>query len=183
MCIGGVCSVRAWTLPYLLVNYLLCLLPFKILNTVNKSRELFLLFPYVGERVKDYTLIHKHTFVNDEPPYKQCSFFSISSDYYLNKSAEINSRADWVEEEHYSFYLILSKDAARFISIVNNAEKDYLDDYVQLQIERTYEGSELDKQLSNIDIEGIVSKEKASRMPKIKYMREPIIPYSTIQLL
>jgi hypothetical protein len=141
---------------------------------VNKSRELFLLFPYVGQKAEDYTLIHKHTFINDEPPYKQCSFFSISSDYYVNKSAEINSRADWVEEEHYNFYLIRSKDAARFINIMNNAEKDYLDNYVQLQIERSYEGSELDKQLSNNDIEEIVSKEKSTRMPKIKYMREPL---------
>ena len=51
---------------------------------MNKSRELFLLFPYVGQKVLGYTLIHKHTALNDEPPYKMCSFFNVSSDYYIH---------------------------------------------------------------------------------------------------
>jgi hypothetical protein len=76
---------------------------------VNKSRELFLLFPYVGQKVEGYTLIHKHTSLNDEPPYKYCTFFGESADYYVLKAAEIAADEEWSKEEWYSFYLIRTK--------------------------------------------------------------------------
>lgn len=141
---------------------------------MNKSRELFLLFPYVGQKAEGYTIIHKHTFINDEPPYKMCSFFGISSDYYFNHAQEIENDEEWSVEVQYYFYLIRSKDAQKFINWMNQTEKDYLDDYYQLQVENSYDDNE--KPLSNSDIETFVSSERSKRRPKVKYMSvQPLI--------
>ena len=137
---------------------------------MNKSRELFLLFPYVGQKVEGYTIIHKHTSLNDEPPYKMCSFFGISGDYIINKAIEIAEDEKWSLEEQYNFYLIRKQNAEKFINCMNQTEKDYLDDYYQLQVERSYDNSDKESQLSNGQIEEIVSNERSSRRPKVKYM-------------
>jgi hypothetical protein len=130
---------------------------------MNKSRELFLLFPYVGQKVEGYTIIHKHTSLNDEPPYKMCSFFGKSSSYDLTKEN--------FDDDYYQFYLIRSNSADNFINWMNQTEKDYLDGYYQLQVERSYDdSSEQESQLSNNQIEEIVSSERSKRRPKVKYM-------------
>ena len=135
---------------------------------MNKSRELFLLFPYVGQKVLGYTLIHKHTSLNDEPPYKMCSFFNVSSDYYIQKASEIEADEEWSVEERYSFYLIRNKDVQKFINWMNQTEKDYLDDYYQLQVENGYDDNP--KPLSSGEIDEICSSERSMRRPKVKYM-------------
>lgn len=133
-----------------------------------------MLFPYVGQKVEGYTIIHKHTFLNDEPPYKMCSFFGISSDYYLYRSQEIENNVKWSVEEQYSFYLIRKKDAQKFINWMNQTEKDYLDDYYQLQVENSYDDN--DKPLSNGEIDKICSSNRSKRRPKVKYMaNQPLI--------
>ncbi len=135
---------------------------------MNKSRELFLLFPYVGQKVEGYIIIHKHTALNDEPPYKMCSFYGISSSYTLTKEN--------FDDDYYQFYLIRSKDAQKFINCMNQTEKDYLDDYYQLQVERSYDNSDKESQLSNGQIEEICSNERSSRRPKVKHMTLQPIP-------
>lgn len=140
---------------------------------MNKSRELFLLFPYVGQKVEGYTLIHKHTSLNDEPPYKYCTFFGESADHYVLKAAEIAADEEWSKEEWYSFYLIRNQDATKFIAMMNQTEKDYLDGYYQLQIEQSYEGNE--NRLSNEEINLICSSERSKRRPKVKYMTSQIM--------
>lgn len=143
---------------------------------MNKSRELFLLFPYAGQKVVGYTLIHKHTCMNDEPPYKMCSFFDISSNYDLLKAVEIAENEKWALEDQYYFYLIRSKDATKFINWMNQTEKDYLEGFYQLQVERSYEDSYDKTRLSNGQIEEICSNERSYRRPKVKYMNtQPII--------
>lgn len=138
---------------------------------MNKSRELFLLFPYAGQEVVGYTIIHKHTFLNDEPPYKMCSFFGLSSTYDLSKKSwDYNTSEEDDDVDIYSFYLIRNKDAQKFINCMNQTEKDYLDGYYQLQVERSYDGSDKESHLSNGQIEEICSNERSSRRPKVKYM-------------
>jgi len=141
---------------------------------MNRNRELYLLFPYDGKLVDGYTLIHKHTSINDEPPYVECTFFGVSSSYTLEKSAKINADEDWSKEEHYTFYLIRSSDAKRFVDWMNQTEKDYLDGYYQMQVERSYEGSDKDSHLSNKQIEDICRNERRKRRPRVKYMSSPV---------
>jgi hypothetical protein len=141
---------------------------------MNKLRELFLLFPYIGNVPEGYTLIHKHTALNDEPPYKMCSFYGISSPYHLSLSVSIEQDSEWFDDESYVFYLLRSKDVQRFISLMNNLEREYLDDTYQLTVENSYEGP--GNKLSSGQIEEIASTNKYSRMPKIKHMDvQPII--------
>ena len=44
---------------------------------MNKSRELFLLFPDQEVIPQGYTRIYAFTSMNDEPPYKMCTFWGI----------------------------------------------------------------------------------------------------------
>lgn len=142
---------------------------------MNKSRELFLLFPYVQHVPDEYTLIHKHTFLNDEPPYKMSSFFGISSNYFLQKAAEIEANKEWNEEESYKFYLIRTCDVKKFIALMNKTEKDYLDDVYQMQVERSYDDG---PRISNSKIERIASSTRSNRRPKVKYMKtQPLTPF------
>jgi hypothetical protein len=140
---------------------------------MNKRRELYLLFPYVNEVPKGYTLIHKHTFLNDEPPYKTCSFFDVSSKDYLLKSIEIETHEEWCKEESYKFYLIRTCDAQKFIDLMNQTEKDYLDDIYQYQVERSYDDG---PRISNSQIEKLASSTRAERRPKVRYMKTAPIP-------
>lgn len=141
---------------------------------MNKSRELFLLFAYEcnQENVEDYTLIYKHTFLNDEPPYKMCSFYGLAYQTDLLKAAEINADEEWSEEESYHFYFIRNRDASKFISLMNNSEKDYLDDLYQTQIEQSYEDNS--ERLSTRTIEAMCFVEKVKRRPKIKILHQKI---------
>lgn len=142
---------------------------------MNKRRELYLLFPYVNEIPKGYTLIHEHTFLNDEPPHKMCSFFGISSNHYLQKAAEIEANKEWSVEEQYKFYLIRTCDAQRFIALMNETEKDYLDDVYQMQVERSYDDG---PRISNSQIEELASSSRSNRRPKVKYMKtQPLTPF------
>ena len=89
---------------------------------MNKSRELFLLFPYFGQEVEGYTVIHKNTFPNDEPPYIMVSFWGLGVD-----KSEV-----YIEDGESRFhYLIRTKDAQHFIALKNNAQKDYCDYYLE----------------------------------------------------
>jgi len=130
---------------------------------MNTKRELFLLFPYSVEIPKGYVAIHKKSFPNDEPPYIMCSFWGITTSYDLTRSIFEE------DEESIHFYLIRIKDARKFVNWMNQTERDYLDDYYQLQVERSYDDKSV-PQLSNGQIQEIVSKERSERRPKVKYM-------------
>ena len=140
---------------------------------MNKSRELFLLFrnPDLFEVPTGYTVIYKHTFLNDEPPYKLCSFYGVGTKYVYDRAAD----AQLSDEESYVFYSIRSSDADKFIKMMNSAENEYLNDYYQLQVENSYEEPGAIK-LANTQIEQIASKTRYKRRPKIKYLSSsPII--------
>jgi|688.fasta_scaffold459311_1 hypothetical protein len=94
-------------------------------KTMNKLRELFLLFPYFGQKVEGYTIIHKNTFPNDEPPYIMVSFWGITSNYDLSKPIYEE------DGESRDFYLIRDKDAKKFIHLMNSSQKDYCDYYLE----------------------------------------------------
>jgi hypothetical protein len=127
---------------------------------MNKSRELFLLFPYVGQKVKGYTIIHKHTFPNDEPPYIMCSFWG------LNEGRTVYEE----DGENKFLYLIRDSDAEKFINYMNQQEKGYLEDVYQYELERSYG----DNNLSNKEIEAVARNN--NRRPKIRYMNvAPIV--------
>jgi hypothetical protein len=124
---------------------------------MNKSRELSLLFLYVGQKVEGYTIIHKHTFLNDEPPYIMCSFWGIG---------EIPFEKIYEEDgESQSLYLIRNCDVQKFINYMNQQEKGYLEDVYQYELERNYG----DNNLSNAEIK-TVARSNNSR-PKIKYIQ------------
>jgi hypothetical protein len=57
--------------------------------------------------------------------------------------------------------------------MMNQTEKDYLNDYHQLQIEQSYEGNE--NRLSNGEIDELCSSERSRRRPKVKYMTSQIM--------
>jgi hypothetical protein len=127
---------------------------------MNKSRELFMLFQYVGQKVGGYTIIHKHTFFNDEPPYIMCSFWGI---------CEIPFEKIYEEDgESQSLYLIRNCDAQKFINYMNQQEKGYLEDVYQYELERNYG----DNNLSNAEIKTVARSN--NRRPKIKYMNNEI---------
>lgn len=99
---------------------------------MNKSRELFLLFKptdvlavwneHKDEIIKQgYTLIHKHTYPNDEPPYTNVTFYreGIFSGYFDE------------DEESLNYYFIRVKDSNRFITLMNTYQKDYLDGWIE----------------------------------------------------
>lgn len=107
---------------------------------MNKSRELFLLFtPDLMARdivnklewfeAKGYTLIHSSTSPNDEPPYILVTFWGKSTSYTVDKAERAFRDED--SEDSYSFYLIRSVDAERYIHLMNSHQKDYCDYYVE----------------------------------------------------
>lgn len=135
---------------------------------MNKSRELFLLFPYVEQKVEGYTCIYKHTFPNDEPPYIVVSYWGVSSDYTFQKASKIEADENWKLEEQYNFYLIRNKDAQRFIHLMNNSQTDYCDFYLEGVYTR------------NAGEHNLSAKKYAEggyiRPPKVKYMGvQPIV--------
>lgn len=107
--------------------------------------------------VSGYTLIHKHTFMNDEPPYKMCSFWGKGITRYYEDDGE-----------SLFYYQIRTSDADKFISWLNNLERDYLDDIYQLTVENGYDDNP--KPLKSGEIQEIASQNRAKRYPKIKYM-------------
>lgn len=126
---------------------------------MNKKRTLYLLFDVAKgfNTVNGYTLIHKHTAMNDEPPYKMCSFW----DKGFKKCYEEDG-------ESMLYYQIRTSDTNEFINWLNNLERDYLDDIYQLTVENGYDDNP--KPLKSAEIEEIANSDKWKRMPKIKYM-------------
>lgn len=135
---------------------------------MNKSRELFLLFPFNGTRYQDYTLIYAHTSINDEPPYIPCTFHGHATQYDILKAAEIAADEDWNNEEQYTFWLIRTKDYQNFVNTMNQTEKDYLNGTYQTQLESSYEGSE--HIISQKEAMNICDIERSKRRPKVKRM-------------
>lgn len=137
---------------------------------MNKRRELFLLFDYViGQIVPTgYIVIHKHTALNDEPPYKMCSFYGKSTVHTFNQSISIGNDEEWMKEEQYKFFLIRKDYCDKFITMMNSNESQFLEDFHQMEIERNYDPTAFSKG----DIERICSQEKRQRSPKIKFMGE-----------
>ena len=128
---------------------------------MNKSRELFLLFPNQEVIPQGYCRIYAFTSMNDEPPYKMCTFWGIGNKY-----------GGVYEEDGESlfYYLIRKQDAQKFIQMNNQQEKGRLGDIYQYTLERNYG----DNNLSNQDIESIAKSN--NRKPKIRYMNvAPIV--------
>lgn len=88
---------------------------------MNKSRELFLLFPF-QENVNGYTIIYVHHFMNDEPPYIMVKYWGLGK-YTQEVYPE--------EGECVSHYLIRNADAERFIGLMNSSQTDYCDYYLE----------------------------------------------------
>ena len=128
---------------------------------MNKSRELFLLFPNQEVIPQGYCRIYAFTSMNDEPPYKMCTFCGIGNKY-----------GGVYEEDGESlfYYLIRKQDAQKFVQMNNQQEKGRLEDIYQYTLERNYG----DNNLSNQDIESIAKSN--NRKPKIRYMN--VAPYT-----
>jgi hypothetical protein len=128
---------------------------------MNKSREHFLLFPDQEVIPQGYCRIYAFTSMNDEPPYKMCTFWGTGNKY------------DGVYEEDGEslfYYLIRKQDAQKFVQMNNQQEKGRLEDIYQYTLERNYG----DNNLSNQDIEAIAKSN--NRKPKIRYMNvAPIV--------
>lgn len=122
---------------------------------MNKSRELFLLFPNQEVIPQGYVRIYAFTSMNDEPPYKMCTFWGIG-----NKYGEVYEE----DGEHIAYYLIRKQDAQKFVQMNNRQEKGRLEDIYQHTLERNYG----DNNLSNQEIESI--SKSNNRKPKIRFM-------------
>lgn len=101
---------------------------------MNKSRELFLLFKpqdliatWLSPEKRQiilacgYTLIYRHTFPNDEPPYIMVTYWGTASTYDISKKKD--------EDELYSFYLIRTSDAKKLIANKKESQDEYCDYY------------------------------------------------------
>lgn len=125
---------------------------------MNKSRELFLLFPSNGEPVKGFTVIHKNTSPNDEPPYIMVSYWGLGVD---------NSTLYPEDGESRSHYLIKQEFAARFVNLMNESQKDYCDYYLEgIMTRNCGEHNFKPDHYAKINYQ---------RSPKIKYMHTNII--------
>lgn len=94
------------------------------------SRKLFILFPIVEPYMLDltlvesagYTLIYKHSFPNDEPPYIMVDYWGIGM--YKHTVYEEDG-------ESITHYLIQTIDAKPFIYLRNQYQDDYCDGYME----------------------------------------------------
>jgi hypothetical protein len=104
----------------------------------NTKRELFLLFKpsdlmtvWLNQGIRadiitaGYTLVYKHTFANDEPPYIMVSYWGIATDYTICKEVYPE------EGESIAFYLIKTQDSKKYIALMNEQQTEYCDYYVE----------------------------------------------------
>ena len=128
---------------------------------MNKSRELFLLFPDQEVIPQGYTRIYAFTSMNDEPPYKMCTFWGIG-----NKYDEVYEE----DGESIFYYLIRKQDTQKFVQMNNQQEKGRLEDIYQYTLTRNCG----DNNMSNQYIESMGRSN--NRKPKIRYMNvAPIV--------
>ena len=101
------------------------------------NRRLIVLFGIKTEVIKEigaqlieqngYTIIHKHSFPNDEPPYILVSFWGRTTTYTLQKAKEASEDG----EEEYAFFLIRTEDVDQYIQSMNSSQRDYCDAYLE----------------------------------------------------
>lgn len=140
---------------------------------MNKSRELFLLFRPADlittwlslEKRQSiisagYTLLYKHTFPNDEPPYIMVTYWNVASVYDITKEKD--------DEEIYSFYLIRTKDAKKFIAFKNESQDEYSGYYLEGIMTRN--AGEHDLSAREYADRGI--SHNSVRQPKVKHIHE-----------
>ena len=120
---------------------------------MNKNRRLFLVFPYEGTPVKGYSIVHRHTFPNDEPPYIMVTYWG---------KGIIYGKIYEEDGESNSYYLIRTVDVDKFIAL----QKEYMNDYCDYYVEGVYTGNAGEHTLTArqyADGAGL-------RRPKIKHM-------------
>lgn len=88
----------------------------------NTKRRLYLLFPYNGIIHSGYSIVYKHSFLNDEYPYIMVSYWGIGE--YLH-AVFIN------DGESVCHYLIRTSDAADFVAEKKICQDDYLGYYLE----------------------------------------------------
>lgn len=123
---------------------------------MNKSRELFLLFDgYDGTVPHGYSIVYRHTFPNDEPPYIMVTFWG---------KGKYTSTIYDEDGETVCHYLIRDVDVDKFVAHKNNSQKDYCDYY----LEGIYTRNANEHNLKPEDYaRGAMSRK---RKPKVKYM-------------
>lgn len=122
-------------------------------------RKLFCLFTWFDldpeQSYEGYTLIYKHTFPNDEPPYISVTYFGIGK------------LLSWYPDdgEFLSYYLIRDKDAELFIAMMNEYMDEYCGTYLEGVMTRNFGEHNLNPREYCMEADWL-------RKPKVKYFNE-----------